>query len=1051
MERTANPRYGPRPMRRALSGDRSVLVTRSMPLLDVTIRSAADGGDGRTVDAYAAVFGTQTEIWDEDGHYNERNDPHAFDRSIVDRRSQIFCVYNHARSLGGTSSDMWSVPLGEVVGLRADAQGLLTSTRYNKDESSERILEAIRSGSLKGMSYTGVFIRSDPDLSGPFERYGPDKQGTLPVVTRQEIALIEYGPTPIPAFETAQVLAVRSRESITLNGDTGEAGGYGAGHEEQRAALGDGAEIEAQRASIRESAAAVVSAGLTVAEVQAIVNAESGRAASTEKELDMKIAAAKSGGGKDPNAGIPPKDDPNAKKPEPEAWDPDGDGDDDSNSSSDTDNSHWSADGTQLKDVPGRPMDKAAKKAAKAAKKNGKAPKPASSSEQRAPEQDEAQRSASVDTTAWDGSAAMSACLSADNPASAFSAVCAGRRSGNPKEQKSWALPHHKHPGAPPNAAGVSAALGRFGMTNGLNNSTAAKAHLETHARAIAAAKGEKSDTASTSSSGRTPIAANATSRAEAGAGTGGTPKSGPPEHPAPSTTTRSPDMTDRMTVAERAARQTEIRVRLAEIDTEFMGLELPAEYRTEWKGLQEELASNEKAIADASERAAYLATVQATGETEGVDNSSAGYGSGNGSGYTPPVSNNRTSVYDRSGGGISPALRNNDNVYDIANIRNRARSYEELPVLYREYAMRAIEQARFPSNVISREEAQGRIARLLDTVDDENGTLARRILVTGSPLYDRAFGKTLAKMSANGLTQEESRALALGTDSLGGFAVPFQLDPTVILTSNGVINPLRQIARIEQITGKEWDGVTSAGVTVSRAAEGTEASSADATLVQPTVRTTRVQGFVPFNIELDVSWGALRSTMTNLLMDAKDIEEASSFMNGNGTAPQANGLLTTLSTASNITTNSGTTSLQIADIYNLENAMAPRFRAQSSYISSKTVFNVFRQLFQQQAAFAGDAWVHADQGQPARLNGYPAYEASPMPTTLVSGNKVFVQGDFKQFLIVDRVGMGIELIPHLFGAANRYPTGQRGILAIWFNNSKVLVDNAFRALRVGP
>jgi len=45
------------------------------------------------------------------------------------------------------------------------------------------------------------------------------------------------------------------------------------------------------------------------------------------------------------------------------------------------------------------------------------------------------------------------------------------------------------------------------------------------------------------------------------------------------------------------------------------------------------------------------------------------------------------------------------------------------------------------------------------------------------------------------------------------------------------------------------------------------------------------------------------------------------------------------------------------------------------------------------------------------------------------------------------RVGMGIELVPHLFGATNRYPTGQRGILAIWFNSSQVLVPNAFRLL----
>jgi HK97 family phage major capsid protein len=210
------------------------------------------------------------------------------------------------------------------------------------------------------------------------------------------------------------------------------------------------------------------------------------------------------------------------------------------------------------------------------------------------------------------------------------------------------------------------------------------------------------------------------------------------------------------------------------------------------------------------------------------------------------------------------------------------------------------------------------------------------------------------------------------------------------------------------------------------------------------------VQGFVPFNIELDVSWGALRSQMTNLLMDAKDIEEATSFALGNGTAPNANGVITTLhdQSAGSLVNTAGTATLAIGDLYNLENNMAPRFRQQSAYLASKTTFNRFRQLFQALASAAFDSWVRPSAGTPATFNGYPAYELSTMTTSIASGSLVLLQGDFSQFLIVDRIGMGIELIPHLFGATNRFPVGQRGILAIWFNNSRVLVPNAFRLLQ---
>jgi HK97 family phage major capsid protein len=181
--------------------------------------------------------------------------------------------------------------------------------------------------------------------------------------------------------------------------------------------------------------------------------------------------------------------------------------------------------------------------------------------------------------------------------------------------------------------------------------------------------------------------------------------------------------------------------------------------------------------------------------------------------------------------------------------------------------------------------------------------------------------------------------------------------------------------------------------------------------------------------------------------MDAKDIEEASSFVTGNGTAPQAGGIIGTMGTAQVVKT-AGTAALAVGDLYSLENNMPPRFRSQSSYLSSKTSYNRFRQLFQALASQAGDSWVRASAGTPAQFNGYDAYEASAMDTTISTGSNIMVQGDFKQYLIVDRVGMGIELIPHLFGTVNNFPTGQRGILAIWFNNARILVPNAFRMLQ---
>lgn len=92
---------------------------------------------------------------------------------------------------------------------------------------------------------------------------------------------------------------------------------------------------------------------------------------------------------------------------------------------------------------------------------------------------------AAVDTSAWDGPAAMSAVAASDDPAAGYKAICAGRKDGDPAKQSSWALPHHKHPGDAPNAAGVRNAMSRLPQTQGLTNEAAARAHLEAHMKAV--------------------------------------------------------------------------------------------------------------------------------------------------------------------------------------------------------------------------------------------------------------------------------------------------------------------------------------------------------------------------------------------------------------------------------------------------------------------------------------------------------------------------------------------------------------------------------------
>ena len=184
--------------------------TRSFPLEDIKIRS---GGDGRTVEAYAAVFGQEVPISDGDGRYKERIDTSAFNKTIADKGTRFSVLYNHGMTIYGTPSDSGSMPIGTPLEVRADTRGLLTVTRYNKTPLAESALEAIQSGSLRSQSFAGSFVRSDK--TKPRGGFRANAAGEYQTVTRQEINLREYGPTPFPAYDDAAIVGVRAGMNMT--------------------------------------------------------------------------------------------------------------------------------------------------------------------------------------------------------------------------------------------------------------------------------------------------------------------------------------------------------------------------------------------------------------------------------------------------------------------------------------------------------------------------------------------------------------------------------------------------------------------------------------------------------------------------------------------------------------------------------------------------------------------------------------------------------------------------------------------------------------------
>lgn len=337
--------------------------------------------------------------------------------------------------------------------------------------------------------------------------------------------------------------------------------------------------------------------------------------------------------------------------------------------------------------------------------------------------------------------------------------------------------------------------------------------------------------------------------------------------------------------------------------------------------------------------------------------------------------------------------------------------------------------------------------------VQRSNG-VARLALLTGSPEYRSAFEKVLESPEAFQafLTPEEGQALRTAMSTTvgnGGYAIPFLLDPSVILTSDGSTNPFRQISTIKQGTSNAWNGVSSSGVTAEWKSEGSQAADGSPTTGQPSITAHLADAYVFGSYEVFQDTN-LASELPALIADAKDTLEADAFAVGSGSgAPFGVVTSVTAVTASRVTpTTGGTfTSASIADVYKVLNAIPPRHRSRSSWLAEFSTINTIRRMGE--AAGAGATfWANLGAAQPEQLLGLPVYESSEVVSAATTGSNILLAGDFKKYFIYDRIGMSLEYIPNVFGADGR-PTGQRGWFATWRVGADVVDPNAFRVLKL--
>jgi len=362
--------------------------------------------------------------------------------------------------------------------------------------------------------------------------------------------------------------------------------------------------------------------------------------------------------------------------------------------------------------------------------------------------------------------------------------------------------------------------------------------------------------------------------------------------------------------------------------------------------------------------------------------------------------------------------------------------------------ALDLVERSEKTAEHLSRDALQY-VARAVETDDSGIDVHSRWVLGTGSDAYRSAFRKAVAgrqhewspeESAAVDMSRNLERAMSL-TDASGGYLVPFQLDPTIVLTSGGSVHPFREIARQVTATGDVWNGVSSAGATAEWVNEATEVADATPTLAQPAIPIYKYDAFVPYSFEVGDDGANFEGEVSRVLSDAVDQLHATAFATGTGTN-QPTGIITSLIGGSSIVTGTTMTS---AEVVSVQNALGPRFQPNARWAAALPIANTIAQF---ESAAGARLYPEITQS-PRALLGKPFHECSTMDSTIAGGataDYVLLYGDFSNYVIADRVGTRVEVVPHLMGA-NRRPTLQRGLLLWGRLGADSINDAAFKLL----
>lgn len=276
------------------------------------------------------------------------------------------------------------------------------------------------------------------------------------------------------------------------------------------------------------------------------------------------------------------------------------------------------------------------------------------------------------------------------------------------------------------------------------------------------------------------------------------------------------------------------------------------------------------------------------------------------------------------------------------------------------------------------------------------------------------AFMQFVRKGREDGLAELQAKALQTTVDSDGGYAVPEELDRSILELLRDE-SPMRQVCNQITVSTPDYKKLVNLG--------GTGSGWVGETASRPETGTPTLAQIVAHMGEIYANPQATQTSLDDLFFNAESWlqeevarefaeQEGLAFLTGNGTNKPKGLLAYDLSEDADGTRDFGKfqkvlvdTAGAVAgdDLINLIYSLKRGYRANASWMMSGLTVSVLRVLKDQQGNYLWQPGLQA--GQPSTLMGYSIVENEDMPDVAVNSNAVMF-GDFRlAYTIVDRIG----------------------------------------------